>query len=279
MSSIDSNQGLSFAFLRESVTCPVCLSVPKEPPVFNCSRGHIICQPCSRTLRCPTRCPTCRIAVDRWGESLLAKRIIENIPHSCPYDVFGCIFQGLNHELKDHVTSCPFRSVHCPYRECSDSKVTLSELKKHFLANNCVWSSRHPFTVPLMNQRISIEADSWSWGVKNISFDGCEFFLSVTFVDNTEDFYFYVTVDKNREDAKKYKASIWVAISSSPTSNSFSLTGDVLSIDDYPENLEESRRIGGVFKINGDLLKYMDGPLSNRDSLIKIFSTLKVRKL
>ena len=37
------------AFLRElqeSVMCPVCLSIPRQPPVPCCQNGHVICAKC-----------------------------------------------------------------------------------------------------------------------------------------------------------------------------------------------------------------------------------------
>ncbi len=46
------------AFLRElqeSVMCPVCLSIPRQPPVPCCQNGHVICAKCKERVEVRTK--------------------------------------------------------------------------------------------------------------------------------------------------------------------------------------------------------------------------------
>ena len=36
--------------LQESVMCPVCLSIPRQPPVPCCQNGHVICSKCKERV-------------------------------------------------------------------------------------------------------------------------------------------------------------------------------------------------------------------------------------
>ena len=36
--------------LQESVMCPVCLSIPRQPPVPCCQNGHVICTKCKERV-------------------------------------------------------------------------------------------------------------------------------------------------------------------------------------------------------------------------------------
>jgi len=257
--------GLSFDFLMQTLTCPVCLSVPKDSPIYNCARGHIICKYCRATLTSPSICPTCRISVEEWGQSLIAEQIIANIPQTCKYEELGCSFEGLLEDLTEHESICPLRYVHCPYRNCEDTNISLAKLKNHLGENRCVGISSNPFIIKIENRRFRTSTASWSSKARKIQFDDSDFFLSVTFVPNTDDFFFYVTVNKGKEEAIKYQVSIRISTESSPTSSSFNITGGVRSIDDYPEDLKESLKTGTVFKMSGDQFKYLNGPISHED--------------
>ena len=54
--------------------CPVCLETPKSPPVYQCSNGHIHCQPCRPKLK---ECPICRIKLT--GKNPIRNLAVEKI--------------------------------------------------------------------------------------------------------------------------------------------------------------------------------------------------------
>jgi len=55
--------------LMELLECPVCYE-PMQPPIWQCSRGHLVCRVCAPKLR---RCPTCRCAAQRTRNCTLEK--------------------------------------------------------------------------------------------------------------------------------------------------------------------------------------------------------------
>ena len=48
---------LKLSVLQEVLECPVCYSVPRESPIYQCTNGHIVCKDCYRQL---TVCHSCR---------------------------------------------------------------------------------------------------------------------------------------------------------------------------------------------------------------------------
>ena len=89
-----------------ALTCPVCLELPRHLPVPVCQNGHTICLTCSRNGL--GHCPVCRCVRTRSkllmrrarcilvslmvcrdprprGVSFLAGRLIQVVPHRCPY--------------------------------------------------------------------------------------------------------------------------------------------------------------------------------------------------
>ena len=41
--------------LSEELECPVCLQLPRNPPIFQCENGHLICCDCHPKLE--SKCP------------------------------------------------------------------------------------------------------------------------------------------------------------------------------------------------------------------------------
>ena len=47
--------------LAETLECPVCLLTITNPPVFLCTEGHELCNPCGEQLKSEGKtCPVCR---------------------------------------------------------------------------------------------------------------------------------------------------------------------------------------------------------------------------
>ena len=42
--------------VQDVLECPACLETPRAPPIYQCERGHIVCNNCRPKLQ---NCPTC----------------------------------------------------------------------------------------------------------------------------------------------------------------------------------------------------------------------------
>ena len=73
--------------LREKATCQVCLEVRQEGKIFQCERGHLICEKCRNDLRSrPRQCPTCASVLsmeDGVGRCLLAEQLRDMLSFPC----------------------------------------------------------------------------------------------------------------------------------------------------------------------------------------------------
>ncbi len=58
--------------LKEVLECPVCLRIPRSAPVFQCERGHVVCNECHPKL---SRCPVCRLPLGK-TRSLISEKVL-----------------------------------------------------------------------------------------------------------------------------------------------------------------------------------------------------------
>ncbi len=68
--------------LRQKVTCPVCLDIPRRCGLVTCPNGHLLCETCYDRLRISERtgrksCPTCR---SRFGMSFEGSEGLYGLP-------------------------------------------------------------------------------------------------------------------------------------------------------------------------------------------------------
>ena len=82
--------------------CPVCLELPKFPPVYQCSNGHIHCHPCHPKLK---ECPVCRVKFTR-------KEAIRNLTVE---KIIGKI-QSLDEEKRENGKENEDETNHVPKR-------------------------------------------------------------------------------------------------------------------------------------------------------------------
>ena len=96
-------------FLLALFECPVC-NVHAQPPVQQCSRGHIACTDCWARL---TRCPICR-GPRRENHNLLADKIARKLRFPCRYKSYGCLEQLGVEDKRRHEGVCGCRPYACP---------------------------------------------------------------------------------------------------------------------------------------------------------------------
>ena len=95
----------------QSLTCPVCLSLPQSKPIYQCDNGHIICKSCHEQLN---TCPQCRIPLGN-NRNLIAENLLEAISKPCCFAKHGCQVMLLpDQKEEDHEKSCLYREVKCP---------------------------------------------------------------------------------------------------------------------------------------------------------------------
>jgi len=216
------------AVLQAKVECPVCYEVPKQAPVPVCSNGHVVCQTCKRDL-----CPTCRVRMGV-ATSVLAVTVIENIPHPCQFQIYGCQETCSLGTLLSHQAACRFRTVKCPNVKC-DQRVPLSELVNHTISK-CV--SYRTFLNNITYNYVSANIFDDNRGnlvlkPDGIEFDGKNFFFKVIRRSSVSMWYFYVQMAGGEEEAKLYTATIHVFKTSAGVDgkNSHRFIGEVCPID------------------------------------------------
>ena len=220
--------------MQAKVECPVCFDVPKQAPVPVCPNGHVVCQGCKRDL-----CPTCRVRMGH-GTSILAVTVIENIPHSCEFQIYGCQVSCSILALPSHQAICKFRAVKCPNFNCVE-RVPLTSLAEHTL-RRCIHNGTF-YNTPLSNSYNYIipanQTDQFdnrrnsTWRPDGITYDEKNFFLKITRKGKKAMWYFYVQMAGSEEDTKKYTATIYVFKSSVGVDgkNSHRFIGDICPID------------------------------------------------
>ena len=58
--------------LKSHLECPVCLTVPKFGPIYQCRNGHLLCHQCHQKLQ---RCPLCKIPLEKL-RNLLSEQLV-----------------------------------------------------------------------------------------------------------------------------------------------------------------------------------------------------------
>ncbi len=128
--------------------CPVCLEGHRNPPIYQCQNGHLIC---SRCIARPeiTVCPSCRHELDKNNKirNIVAEKMINHMPQPCKYEDKGCperVFPAEKREL--HEKECPCRALpKCPIVQSCRETVTFKDLLDHM-------KTAHPEVQPLGNR-------------------------------------------------------------------------------------------------------------------------------
>jgi len=116
-------------WVAESLDCPVCLKIIKDPPIYLCEKGHGLCSTCREQLKAEDKsCPVCRGKLTD-TRNLAVENFLEKLPKiSCKYD--GCTFGRSEKQLvKNHEEQdCREKPVKC--RLCRES-VAMSKMVSH----------------------------------------------------------------------------------------------------------------------------------------------------
>ena len=245
--------------LASTLACPVCFNVPRELPIPQCPAGHIVCKKCRPQLR---ECPTCRRRLFADNHSSIAAYLIDQVPHNCKFNEFGCKDKGLLSEIVIHEKKCPERTVRCAIKGCSEV-VQLKKFPLHTkecfsyyreenrLENSVVTTLSRNFLkwdgeskVP--RQEFDLETDR---GTDCLSFMQLDkrVYVYKGYSSEYKYFFFCVLIGEEKEVAERYLATIEVFNKDSKMSAS--ITCPVLPLDEFPESTLDMIESPGVWKI------------------------------
>ena len=114
--------------VNDALTCPLCLDYAAEAVEMKCYH-QVYCLKCIEVCQ---SCPSCRVLDICHTPSLLARRMISNIPIDCPDH---CGEQTTRGELEKHRKICSKKIHTCPEQECQFSG-TEAEFIDHILARH-----------------------------------------------------------------------------------------------------------------------------------------------
>lgn len=214
--------------LQESVMCPVCLSIPRQPPVPCCQNGHVICSKCKERVEV---CPTCRVTMTNCV-SQVAATIIQRIQHPCDFRDAGCEARCDINTISSHEDSCRYRLVRCPHWAC-DEKVSVTNLTSHVLDAECgdnYMSKPLPYQEEIEYNRSLDDQDGNSfWRPSLLQYQDITFYLQVEKQD--KQWYFYVQMEGSSTESDKFETKIIVSKYSNSERHSVSYNGKVCPID------------------------------------------------
>ena len=113
--------------LKRYFECPVCLCVPRNPPIYQCDKvtpnillstlsltlvpppqGHMICSSCRPKV---LTCPQCRGRLQPGARLYFAERLLEEVPVPCRFSEEGCQVELPRAKLGRHEGECEYREV------------------------------------------------------------------------------------------------------------------------------------------------------------------------
>lgn len=106
---------------EDAVTCPICMEMMNKK-VFQCTEGHCICEKCYnviRVQRSETKCPTCRVVMDKPIRCLTVENLFPHLVLKCQNNTHGCNFKGTESERKTHLKKCTFNRITCSESGCA----------------------------------------------------------------------------------------------------------------------------------------------------------------
>ncbi|KAE8748083.1 hypothetical protein FOCC_FOCC005278, partial [Frankliniella occidentalis] len=121
--------------LLEILECPVCYE-PMRPPIWQCSRGHMVCKDCAPRLK---RCPTCRCTARR-SRNCTMEKVCAKLQYPCRFHARGCAVTLPPGELDQHeLAACAHRDSACRVPRCSWRGVD-AQLRAHARAAHAALS-------------------------------------------------------------------------------------------------------------------------------------------
>jgi E3 ubiquitin-protein ligase SIAH1 len=259
---------INTVILKNLLECPVCLTIPRKAPIFQCTRGHIVCGECKPNLR---TCPQCQIPMDNI-RSLVSEKVLEQLPTSCKYADHGCQVEMMRDVLVEHEKHCQNRTVNCVVLDCKQ-KVTLSSLLSHLCTDHVtddlfrVEGGEYNTHFVVYDKYFTVDT---IWISVQLHFDSKYFFLECCrSKEGLWNIWVYM-LETKQDESENYLCEI--SINSAKSKDQLLFRGRPFSLDLTRENIVETRR-GLVFTDATARLFRQDDSIPYRVSIQKQSST------
>ena len=131
--------------IKRVFECCVCLSPPRDIPLYNCNNGHVLCLECHSSLN-TDGCPSCRSPLLIRGNYLGLKPnvalsrvymcMLQGITFSCTNVIRGCPEKKLQlSNLKEHERYCPQQQIQCPLMGYGGPSLSLPQFSANYCSN------------------------------------------------------------------------------------------------------------------------------------------------
>ena len=136
--------------IEKELECPVCLIIPRTPPIFLCKTGHSVCFECfprlTRNYR-SRRCPICQAKYcNPPARNFLAEKLLECVEKRCRFDFRGCDYMSRDCDhLTKHEDQCEFKP--------KDFHLVK---KPNFLSNSSSTSQRGVYVVEIIQACVQL---------------------------------------------------------------------------------------------------------------------------
>ena len=223
--------------IQEGLECVICMTIPKQDPVYQCDNGHIICRSCQYKA---TGCPRCGVKIGN-TRCIAAENILAKCPKSCANNKYGCTIRLGKLSLEKHEEVCRYKPVHCPATTCNDL-IAVEDVTKHMDGVHDVYqvSSKstgafwHSFeaTYQKVTKQIKNQT-STEFTPGRCSIDGRTFFLMCWRSYGSQGnwhawVYILGSSEEKKKEEKKYKFK--VAIDNDELDEKISYTGQTASL-------------------------------------------------
>ena len=161
--------------IKNTTDCVVCFEVPKQYAVYQCDRGHILCDTCHENV---FECPMCRIQLKR-PRHLLVEAGLVRFPRPAYLMNDGCRVTLKTTKITEYHNTSKYIPVPCVHPGCQ-GMVPMTELAAHIDDKHeikCHFKTKQ-FTIVYKHMKTSICIER-QFGPCRLTFDGFHFFSSV----------------------------------------------------------------------------------------------------
>ncbi|CAG7838369.1 unnamed protein product [Allacma fusca] len=222
--------------VQRILECPVCTSVPLAP-IFNCSKGHIICGKCRPLTR---KCGLCESNFTD-SRNYVLEKIVEASSIACEFRDEGCDLILRGNEFQQHIETCEFGHIRCIYgnlKNCNDSLLKMGDYLKHLqgVHNLKELPNRdgkffHVYCLADLKNKV--------WCGTHVKFDRNDFFTRTLFRKDV--FHFSLCIIGSEMDAAKYNVRMFFKRPDDDEKSSFfDITVPVITIKKAGKEILES---------------------------------------
>jgi hypothetical protein len=182
----------------ERVCCPRCNQVI-IPPVWQCLKGHKLCNYCNKST---SACPTCSIELKHPDRDTNLEDVIRDSSDlPCKNKNIGCDYSGRIHELVQHQQICEYDDFLVSCFFCKD---TIWQGKKRFLVSHLIQAHNTDLPVTI-HTHFAIELWKTSQDIESWQTSQWKPRLYRREIENTERFYMFNAYVKDNV----LRAGVW----------------------------------------------------------------------